>query len=72
MIGANRLILVKHMGSLSGLERCEDLVTMGLVDEAFPQYLRMSSTSASIVGPKEHAAVAAAVRCGASPGFSIK
>lgn len=72
MIGADRLILVKHVGSLSGLERCEDLVTMGLVDEAFPQYLRMTSISASLVGPGEHAAVVAAIRCGASAGFSIK
>ena len=72
MIGANRLILVKHVGPLSGLERCEDLVTMGLIDEAFPQYLRMSPISASIVGLGEHAAVAAAIRCGASIGFSIK
>jgi len=72
MIGAKRLILVKHVGLLSGLERCEDLVTMGLVDEAFPQYLRMGSTSASIVGPKEHEAVAAAIHCGSSAGFSIK
>ena len=72
VIGANRLILVKHASSLSGLERCDDLVALGLVDEAFPQYLRMSSISASIVGPGEHAAVVAAIRCGGSAGSSIK
>ena len=72
MIGANRLILVKHVDSLAGLGRCDDLVAMGLVDEAFPQYLRMSSISASIVGPGDHAAVVAAIRCGASAGISIK
>jgi 5-(aminomethyl)-3-furanmethanol phosphate kinase len=71
-IGADRLILVKHAGPLSGPARCEDLVTMGLVDEAFPRYLRMSSISASILGPGEHGVAVAAIRCGASAGVSIK
>jgi 5-(aminomethyl)-3-furanmethanol phosphate kinase len=71
-IGADRLILVKHVDLLSGPARCEDLVTMGLVDEAFPSYLRMGSISASIVGPGEHAAAVVAIRCGAPAGFSIK
>jgi 5-(aminomethyl)-3-furanmethanol phosphate kinase len=71
-IGADRLILVKHAGSLCSPARCEDLVAMGLVDEAFPRYLRMSSISASIVGPGEHAALATAIRRGASPGFAIE
>jgi aspartokinase-like uncharacterized kinase len=72
MIGANRLILVKHIGSLSGLEQCEDLVAMGIVDKAFPRYLRKSSISASIVGPGEHEAAIADICGGALAGFSIK
>jgi 5-(aminomethyl)-3-furanmethanol phosphate kinase len=72
IIGANRLILVKHVGSLSGREQCEDLVASGVVDEAFPRYLRMSSISASIVGPGEYEAAAAAIYCGASAGLAIK
>jgi 5-(aminomethyl)-3-furanmethanol phosphate kinase len=72
MIGANRLILIKHVGSLSEGERCEDLVTTAVVDKAFPRYLRKSSIAASIVGPAEHEAAVAAIRCGASVGFSIK
>jgi len=71
-IGADRLILVKHVGALSGTVRCEDLVTMGLLDEAFPRYLQMSSISASILGPGDHAVAAAAIRCGASARVSIK
>lgn len=71
-IGADRLILVKHADVLSGPARCEDLVTMGLVDEAFPSYLQMGSFSASILGPGEHAAAVAAIRCGAPAGISIK
>jgi 5-(aminomethyl)-3-furanmethanol phosphate kinase len=71
-LGADRLILVKHVDSLSGLERCEDLVVKGVIDEAFPRYLRKTSISASMVGPAEHVAVAAAIRCGASVGFPIK
>ena len=72
LIGADRLILVKHVDSLSGLEHCEDLVAMGVIDQAFPRYLRKTSISASIVDPTEHARVVAAIRCGAPVGFSIK
>jgi 5-(aminomethyl)-3-furanmethanol phosphate kinase len=72
MLGADRLILVKHVHSLSGSERCGDLLAKGVIDESFPQYLRKMSASASIVGPTEHAAVVAAIRCGAAAGFSIK
>ena len=72
MIRANRLILVKHVASLSGQQQSEDLAITGVVDKAFPRYLRRSSISASIVGPGEHKAAVAAIRCGTSTGFSIK
>ena len=71
-IGAGRLILVKHVCALSGLEQCQDLVAMGVVDEAFPQYLRKAAVSASLVGPADHATLAAAIRCGTPAGFPIK
>ena len=71
-IGAGRLILVKHVGALSGPEQCQDLVAMGVVDEAFPQYLRKAAVSASLVGPADHAILAAAIRCGTPAGFPIK
>lgn len=72
MIGADRLILVKHVGALSGPEQCQDLVAMGVVDQAFPQYLRKAAVSASLVGPADHAILAAAIRCGTPAGFPIK
>ena len=71
-IRAGRLILVKHVGALSGLEQCQDLVAMGVVDEAFPRYLRKAGVSASLVGPADHAILAAAIRCGTPAGFAIK
>jgi dihydroneopterin aldolase len=71
-IGAGRLILVKHVGAPSGPEQCQDLVAMGVVDEAFPQYLRNAAVTASLVGPADHAILAAAIRCGAPVGFPIK
>lgn len=72
MIGADRLILVKHVGALSGPEQCQDLVAMGVVDQAFPQYLRKAAVSASLVGAADHAILAAAIRCGTPAGFPIK
>jgi 5-(aminomethyl)-3-furanmethanol phosphate kinase len=71
-IGAGRLILVKHVGAPSGPEQCQNLVAMGVVDEAFPQYLRKAAVTASLVGPADHAILAAAIRCGAPAGFPIK
>jgi aspartokinase-like uncharacterized kinase len=71
-IGAGRLILVKHVSALTGLEQCQDLVAMGVVDEAFPQYLQKAAVSASLVGPSDHAILAAAIRCGTPAGFPIK
>ncbi len=71
-IAASRLVLVKHIGALSGLEQSEDLVAMGVVDEAFPQYLRKAAICASLVGPTDHTILAAAIRSGTPPGFSIK
>jgi 5-(aminomethyl)-3-furanmethanol phosphate kinase len=72
IIAADRLILVKHADGLSGMQQCEDLVARGIVDEAFPRYLRKTSTSASIVGPRDHAGLAAAVRCRRPAGVPIK
>jgi 5-(aminomethyl)-3-furanmethanol phosphate kinase len=66
-IGASRLVLVKHIGALSALEQCQNLV-----DEAFPQYLRKAAVSASLVGPADHKILADAIRCGAPAGFPIK
>jgi dihydroneopterin aldolase len=71
-IGAGRLVLVKHVEALSGLEQCQDLAAMGIVDEAFPQYLRKAAVSASLVGPADHAILAAAIRAGTPAGFPIK
>jgi dihydroneopterin aldolase len=63
-IGAGQLILVKHVGELSGPQQCQDLVAMGVIDEAFPQYLQKAAVSASLVGPADHAILATAIRCG--------
>jgi dihydroneopterin aldolase len=63
-IGAGQLILVKHVGALSGPQQCQDLVAMGVIDEAFPQYLQKAAVSASLVGPADHAILATAIRCG--------
>jgi dihydroneopterin aldolase len=63
-IGAGQLILVKHFGALSGPQQCQDLVAMGVIDEAFPQYLQKAAVSASLLGPADHAILATAIRCG--------
>jgi 5-(aminomethyl)-3-furanmethanol phosphate kinase len=71
IIGADQLILVKR-SQFSGAEKCEDLVAEGVIDQAFPRYLRKAAIPASILGPSEHAALVAAIRCGRAVGFQLK
>jgi 5-(aminomethyl)-3-furanmethanol phosphate kinase len=71
-IGAIRLFLVKHVESLPGRKRCEDLAAAGIVDKAFPRYFRMSSVPSSILGPADQDAAIAAIRGGTAVGLSVE
>jgi 5-(aminomethyl)-3-furanmethanol phosphate kinase len=71
-IGADRLLLVKHAKFPSGRAPLDDLVEMGIVDEAFARHLKMSAAAAYILAPSDHKAVIAAVRTGASAGIPVE
>jgi 5-(aminomethyl)-3-furanmethanol phosphate kinase len=71
-IGATRLLVVKSVALASRPECCERLVAAGVLDKAFPQYLRSSAVRCSILGPKDHAAAMAAIRDGTPVGLSIE
>jgi aspartokinase-like uncharacterized kinase len=70
-IGAKRLLLVKHVEPPPGLLRAHDLVAHGVVDSAFPRFLRASGAEAFIAGPAEYAAAALAMRNGGRVGARI-
>jgi dihydroneopterin aldolase len=70
-IGAKRVLLVKHLEPPPGPLRAQDLVVGGIVDPAFPRFLRASGAEASIAGPAEHAAAALAMRNGGRVGARI-
>jgi 5-(aminomethyl)-3-furanmethanol phosphate kinase len=71
-IGAARLFLVKSAQLISRREHCETLAETGIVDKAFPRYLRTSAVDCSILGSADHSAAIAAIRDGTPVGLSIE
>jgi 5-(aminomethyl)-3-furanmethanol phosphate kinase len=55
-IGAERLLLVKHIEPACGTVRAADLVTRDIVDKAFANFLAASGATAFILGPNDHVA----------------
>jgi 5-(aminomethyl)-3-furanmethanol phosphate kinase len=71
-IGAPRVLLVKHVEPPAGPLRAADLVADGVVDPAFPRFLRASGAQAFIAGPAGHAAASTALRNGGIVGCAIE
>jgi aspartokinase-like uncharacterized kinase len=64
-LGASRLLLVKHVQP-EAYELCaDDLAARGIVDPAFPDFLRSSGVAAFMAGPSEHAAMDSEIPSGA-------
>jgi aspartokinase-like uncharacterized kinase len=60
-LGAERVLLVKAVQLPHQPVSLEDLVSRGVVDAAFPWFLRESGASAAILGPSDPAMLAAAM-----------
>jgi 5-(aminomethyl)-3-furanmethanol phosphate kinase len=71
-IGAKRVLLVKQLEPPPGCLRAADLVADGIIDPAFPRFLRASGAQAFIAGPAGHAVAATALRNGATVGAAIE
>ena len=71
-IGANRVLLVKQLEPPPGRLRAAALVADGIIDPAFPRFLRASGAQAFIAGPAGHAMAATAMRNGATVGAAIE
>jgi 5-(aminomethyl)-3-furanmethanol phosphate kinase len=71
-IGAKRVLLVKQLEPPPGRLRAADLVADGIIDPAFPRFLRASGAQAFIAGSAGHAAAATAMRNGATIGAAIE
>jgi dihydroneopterin aldolase len=70
-IGARRVLLIKHVEPRGDPVPARQLVEHGIVDPAFSTFLKASRANASIVGPRKHAAAAAALARGATVGSRI-
>jgi len=70
-LGAKRVVLVKHADVATGPLRAEDLVAGGILDPAFPRFLRASGAEASIAGPAGHSKAAVAIRNGELVGARV-
>jgi len=71
-IGARRVILVKQIDLVTAAIAASDLVVRAVVDKAFPEFLARSGATASVAGPGDSAAVAAAIASGAPAGTPIE
>jgi dihydroneopterin aldolase len=67
---AARLLLLKQVELPRSPVAVSELVEKGIVDPAFPQFLKESGVAAFILGPADHMAVRAAV-CHDPPGTPI-
>jgi dihydroneopterin aldolase len=70
-LGAKRVLLVKHADVPASPLRASALVAGGMLDPAFPRFLRASGADAFIAGPAGHSLAAAAMRSGEPPGARI-
>ena len=70
-LGAKRVLLVKRADVPAGPLRATDLVAEGILDPAFPRFLRASGAEASIAGPAAYATAAAAIRNGVLVGARV-
>ena len=61
-IGAERVLLVKHIEPGSEAVRATDLAARDIVDKAFADFLAISCVPAFILGPKDHAVVDRSLR----------
>lgn len=71
-IGGDRLFLIKHAAACAGRASVEELAALGVVDKAFPTYLRKSSVRAFVLGPADHDAVQGAIHTGAAVGVAVE
>jgi 5-(aminomethyl)-3-furanmethanol phosphate kinase len=70
-LGAQRLLLIKHVDPASGSIRIEDLIAGGIVDRSSAAFLAASPLEASIVGPAQLATAADDLKRRDMPGTRI-
>jgi len=61
-IGAERLLLIKHIEPAQGTVPAADLAVRNVVDKAFANFLAASGVPAFILGPNDHVAVGRSLR----------
>ena len=57
-LGAQRVLLIKHVDPPPGPIQIEDLVARGIVDRSFASFLRPTAVEAAIAGPAQRPAAA--------------
>jgi 5-(aminomethyl)-3-furanmethanol phosphate kinase len=70
-IGAQRLLLVKHVDPPDNSVSAQVLAARDVVDRSFVAFLRASGIEASVAGPSQHAQAALALPGGAMVGSRI-
>jgi aspartokinase-like uncharacterized kinase len=60
-LGAERLVLVKHLESMESTVPASNLVASDMLDRAFVKFLTASGVPGFILGPMEHGAIRSAI-----------
>jgi aspartokinase-like uncharacterized kinase len=77
-LGARQLLLVKHVSlgaatisSLGATVSSPELITRGIVDPAFAEFLQAANVPAAVLGPADHTLLAEIIKRGSAAGTRI-
>ena len=70
-LGAQQLLLVKHVSLGDATARLPDLIARGIVDDAFAEFLNAAKVPAAVLGPADQTLLDAIVKGGSAGGTRI-
>jgi len=70
-VSARQLLLVKHVSFGAATVSSPELIARGIVDQAFPGFLKIAKVPAALLGPTDHALLGGVIERGSSIGVRI-
>ena len=70
-LGARQLLLVKHVCLSGTAVPLPGLITRGIVDKAFAEFLQAANVPAAVLGPADHTLLAEIIKRGSAAGTRI-
>ena len=70
-VSARQLLLVKHVSFGAATVSSPELIARGIVDQAFPGFLKIAKVPAALLGPTDQALLGGVIEPGSSIGIRI-